>query len=134
VGQIKLKTYFPNFFEKRYTLNELIKEAEEKDKAKWQKVLIDMLRECRWMNVYTHEKANLNFKPNSILEVYLELFTNECEKILRIGLIKKYRFAPPAPKQRHAKLGQVYIFVSHHEPGLSDRLVSLGPSLSFSRE
>jgi 5-methylcytosine-specific restriction enzyme subunit McrC len=65
------------------------KEAEEEeDKAKWQKVLIDMLRECRWMNVYTHEKANLNFKPNSILEVYLELFISECEKILRIGLIK----------------------------------------------
>ena len=34
VGQIKLKTYFPSFFEKRYTLDELIKEAEEKRKEK----------------------------------------------------------------------------------------------------
>lgn len=80
------------------------KEAEEKDKAKWQKVLIDMLRECRWMNVYTHEKANLNFKPNSILEVYLELFINECEKILRTGLIKKYRFEEGNCKALKGKL------------------------------
>jgi 5-methylcytosine-specific restriction enzyme subunit McrC len=66
--------------------------TDEKEKAKWQKVLIDMLRECRWMNVYAHEKASLRFKPNSILEAYLELFVLECEKILRQGLIKKYRF------------------------------------------
>jgi 5-methylcytosine-specific restriction enzyme subunit McrC len=66
--------------------------TDEKDKSKWQKVLIDMLRECKWMNVYTHEKASLRFKPNSILEAYLELFIQECEKIIRQGLIKKYRF------------------------------------------
>lgn len=65
--------------------------ADEKEKAKWQKVLIDMLRECRWMNVFAHEKASLRFKPNSILEAYIELFINECEKIIRQGLIKKYR-------------------------------------------
>lgn len=65
--------------------------TDDKEKAKWQKVLIDMLRECRWMNIYAHEKASLRFKPNSILEAYLELFTQECEKILRQGLIKKYR-------------------------------------------
>ncbi|MDI1316896.1 restriction endonuclease [Flavobacterium sp.] len=78
--------------------------AEDKDKVKWRNILIDMLRECRWMNVYTHEKANLNFKPNSILEVYLELFINECEKILRIGLIKKYRFEEANCKALKGKL------------------------------
>jgi 5-methylcytosine-specific restriction enzyme subunit McrC len=65
--------------------------AEKGDKAKWQKVLIDMLRECRWMQVYAHDKASLRFKPNSILEAYLELFLNECEQLLREGLVKKYR-------------------------------------------
>lgn len=57
----------------------------------WQKVLIDMLRECRWMRVLSHEKASLRFKPNSILEAYLEIFLNECEVIYRDGLIKQYR-------------------------------------------
>ena len=65
--------------------------VEKGSKAKWQKILIDMLRECRWMQVYTLEKAALRFKPNSILEAYLELFIQECEAILREGLLKKYR-------------------------------------------
>ena len=60
-------------------------------KDEWQQVLIDMLRECNWMKVYAHEKASLQFKFNSILEAYLELFIKECESLLRQGLIKKYR-------------------------------------------
>jgi len=65
--------------------------VEKGDKAKWQKVLIDMLRECRWMQVYAQDKASLRFKLNSILEAYLELFVQECEEIVRVGLVKKYR-------------------------------------------
>jgi len=65
--------------------------VEKGDKAKWQKVLIDMLRECRWMKVYSHDKASLCFKHNSILEAYLEFFLLECEGIVRAGLVKKYR-------------------------------------------
>jgi 5-methylcytosine-specific restriction enzyme subunit McrC len=65
--------------------------VDNEDKCKWQKVLIDMLRECRWMQVYANEKAALRFKPNSILEAYLELFLLECEELIRQGLVKKYR-------------------------------------------
>jgi len=65
--------------------------VEKGDKAKWQKVLIDMLRECRWMQIYAQDKASLRFKPNSILEAYLEMFVKECEEIIRAGLVKKYR-------------------------------------------
>jgi 5-methylcytosine-specific restriction enzyme subunit McrC len=49
-----------------------------------------MLRECHWMQV-VHEKAALRFKPNSILEAYFEIYINECEKLIRQGLVKKYR-------------------------------------------
>lgn len=66
-------------------------EAETRiEKKKWQSVLIDMLRECRWMNLYHSEKASLQFKPNSILEAYLEIYIHECENLVRLGLIKKY--------------------------------------------
>ena len=34
------------------------KVSRENDKSLWQKVLIDMLRECHWMQVYAHEKAS----------------------------------------------------------------------------
>lgn len=65
--------------------------TEKEDKAKWQKVLIDMLRACRWMTVHAQDKASLRFKPNSILEAYLELFIKECEDLIRQGLVKRYR-------------------------------------------
>lgn len=64
---------------------------DNQSKATWQKVLIDMLRECLWMKIYSDEKADLQFKPNSILEAYLDLFIRECETIYREGLVKKYR-------------------------------------------
>lgn len=65
--------------------------AEKGDKEKWQKVLLNMLRECRWMQVHAQEKAPLRLKANSILEAYLELFIQECEAIIKMGLVKKYR-------------------------------------------
>lgn len=61
------------------------------EKTTWQRVLIEMLRECNWMKVHVHEKASLQFKYNSILEAYIELFIRECETLLHHGLVKKYR-------------------------------------------
>lgn len=72
-------------------LPKISKTAEKGDEKKWQKVLIDMLRECSWMQIHAHEKAALRYKSNSILEAYLDIFIQQCEEILRKGLIKKYR-------------------------------------------
>jgi 5-methylcytosine-specific restriction enzyme subunit McrC len=63
----------------------------ESEKDTWQKVLLEMLRQCNWMKVHAHEKASLQYKFNSILEAYLELFLRECEILLNKGLIKKYK-------------------------------------------
>jgi len=63
----------------------------DKEKAKWQKILLDMLQQCNWMKVHANEKAPLQFKYNSILEAYLDLFISECEQLLQLGLIKKYK-------------------------------------------
>lgn len=64
---------------------------EKGKKAIWQGVLLDMLQECRWMRVHAHHKASLRFKSNSVLEAYFSLFMDECDALLRHGLIKKYR-------------------------------------------
>jgi len=61
------------------------------EKAKWQRILLEMLQQCNWMTVHANEKAPLQFKHNSILEAYLELFVRECEYLIQLGLIKKYR-------------------------------------------
>lgn len=72
-------------------LPKINKHTSETDKTKWQKVLIDMLNVCRWMRVYTNENASLRIRHNSILEAYLHMFIEECENLLRSGLVKKYR-------------------------------------------
>ena len=63
----------------------------ENEKDCWQRVLIDMLRECNWMKVHANENAYLQNRYNSILEAYLDLYINELEMLIHIGLIKKYR-------------------------------------------
>lgn len=57
----------------------------------WHNVLLQMLKECRLLQVKYVDYANLNLKSNSILEIYLELFLAETEKLLHEGLAKKYR-------------------------------------------
>ncbi|MEY3249564.1 MAG: hypothetical protein RL742_1607, partial [Bacteroidota bacterium] len=61
------------------------------DKADWQGVLLDMLKECHWMQVFAHEKASLRLKHNSILDAYLEIYLDACERLMHEGLVKKYR-------------------------------------------
>lgn len=57
----------------------------------WHNVLLKMLNECRLLQVNHVDYASLNLKNNSILEIYLELFLVETEKLLHEGLVKKYR-------------------------------------------
>jgi 5-methylcytosine-specific restriction enzyme subunit McrC len=64
---------------------------DSKQRQNWHKVLLQMLKECRLLKVNHVDYASLNLKSNSILEIYLELFLNETEKLLHEGLVKKYR-------------------------------------------
>ncbi len=61
------------------------------DKSTWQKVLLNMLKVCKHIQVDTVSETNLNKKYNSILEVYFEMYLNEVESLVKKGLIKKYR-------------------------------------------
>ncbi len=61
------------------------------DKGTWQKVLLNMLKVCKHIQVDNISETNLNKKYNSILEVYFEMYLNEIERLLKKGLIKKYR-------------------------------------------
>lgn len=59
--------------------------------ARWHKVLLDMLKECRHIQVSHVDYANLNLKSNSVLDVYIKLFLVEAERLLHEGLTKKYQ-------------------------------------------
>lgn len=78
--------------------------AADSEKPMWRDVLLDMLAQCHWMHVHANEKASLKYRSNSILEAYLELFVNECESLVRTGLVKKYRFQEKNCKALKGKL------------------------------
>lgn len=74
-----------------------IKDLEEADnvmaqkKQRWHDVLMQMLKECKILKVNYVNYANLHLKSNSILDIYVEIFVEGVEKLLREGLVKKYR-------------------------------------------
>jgi 5-methylcytosine-specific restriction enzyme subunit McrC len=60
------------------------------EKDFWQKALLEMLRQCRLLKVDSLSSAYLRLKPNAILDLYVGIFIEEVEQLLRRGLIKKY--------------------------------------------
>lgn len=64
---------------------------ENADKNLWQNVLLNMLRVCKYIQVESISETQLKKRYHSILDVYFELYLNEVERLVKKGLIKKYR-------------------------------------------
>lgn len=74
--------------------NKAVAELEQTDREErhgWHSILLQMMKECRLLQVNHVDYANLNLKSNSILDIYMELFLSHAEKLLHEGLVKKYR-------------------------------------------
>jgi 5-methylcytosine-specific restriction enzyme subunit McrC len=63
----------------------------ETDIGKWRSILIGMLKAVGGFEINTTSSSNLRIKPNTILDLYFEMFIREVEYLLHQGLIKKYR-------------------------------------------
>lgn len=61
------------------------------DTSKWQNLLIGMLKAVGSFDVRATSNSHLKIKPNTILDLYFELFLSELEYLLHTGLIKRYR-------------------------------------------
>ena len=66
-------------------------EQGEAASAKWQSVLIRMLKVAMDVEASETSESRLSLKGNTILDLYLELFIRECEKLVRRGLVRRYR-------------------------------------------
>ncbi len=73
------------------TIEILPKADKGNDTAKWQAILLNMLKECRQLETQSISSASLKLKSNSILDLYFELFLKEVEYLIHTGLVKKYR-------------------------------------------
>ncbi len=78
------------------TLIEVLPKADKKpntesEQNKWRDILIDMLRAVGSFDIKTPSHSNLKIKPNTILDLYFELFIKEVEYLLHSGLVKQYR-------------------------------------------
>jgi 5-methylcytosine-specific restriction enzyme subunit McrC len=67
------------------------KHPEKADFTQWRNVLLNMLAICRHIKVNAVSEAALSKRYFSLLELYFDLFLDEMSKLLRKGLIKKYR-------------------------------------------
>ncbi len=61
------------------------------DKQKWQRVLFQMLRACRLIQVEATEEARLQLKQATLLDLFIEQFLNETTDLIHKGLVKQYR-------------------------------------------
>ncbi len=64
---------------------------ENSDKNLWQNVLLNMLKVCKYIQVDSISETQLKKRYHSILDVYFELYLNEIERLVKKGLINKYR-------------------------------------------
>lgn len=74
-----------------YVLPKADKDAKDEDKDLWQKRLTFMLSQVYKLNVQTTAPANLKWRPNVLLNIFLKKFLDEVAVLLNRGLIKTYR-------------------------------------------
>ena len=62
-----------------------------KEEDRWQKVLIEMYRHTRSVKLSTDQRAWLAREKGDLLTIYIRLFLNDVEKLVREGMIKGYQ-------------------------------------------
>lgn len=65
--------------------------ASPAQKQKWQRALVEMLRQSGFIRLATVSDARLRLRSSSLLDIYFESFLAEVEDLVHHGLVRKYR-------------------------------------------
>jgi 5-methylcytosine-specific restriction enzyme subunit McrC len=88
------------------------------DDKRWQPVLLEMLEACDKLKAETADKAQLERSHLNLLEIYFAYYLDELDKLLRYGLVKRYRRETGNVKALKGKLdfaGQIRHNLVHGE-------------------
>ena len=72
------------------TAIEILPKTDNRDTQFWHKVLLQMLAECHKIKRESVSKAILRKRENSLLDLYIEMYLDQVEKLVHKGLVKKY--------------------------------------------
>jgi 5-methylcytosine-specific restriction enzyme subunit McrC len=72
------------------TIEVLPKADGVEDEAKWQKALINMLKVAHGLPLHEAGHAQLALRRTSVLEYFLRLFVEEVQRLVHLGLVKRY--------------------------------------------
>lgn len=61
------------------------------DKGKWQNALLQMLRQSGLLAIEAAPEADLQLRKSPLVDVYLDAFLAEVERLTHSGLVKRYR-------------------------------------------
>lgn len=70
---------------------EVLPKADNHGEIFWRSVLINMLRTVSDFEIHAPSKTDAKLSPNSILDLYIDIFLFEAERLVHLGLIKSYR-------------------------------------------
>ncbi len=98
----------------RTTIEVLPKTDRGNDTNLWHRVLLQMLAECRKIKRECVSEATLKKRENSFLDLYIEMYLDEVEELIRKGLTKQYR---RNQKQAAALKGKL-LFAKHLQQNL----------------
>lgn len=70
---------------------EVLPKIDKEENTDWREVLIAMMKACQKLSPDSHGDANVKKQNLSLLELYFDLFLNEVNQLIRLGLIKQYR-------------------------------------------
>lgn len=90
-------------------------EHSESDDRKWRDMLIGMMRAVGSFDIRVTSSSHLKIKPNTVLDLYIEMFIDEVEYLLHTGLIKKYR----KTEDNEISLKGSLVFAKHIQQNLS---------------